>query len=189
MAWTTSHPSKPWRAGTQSEIAPETTRAVKPILMLSGLIGGLIVTIMMAMARGLGLLSLNIETLWGSLVMGHSGSAAWMLGFVIHLALSAGIALIYGAAFRKVGDAGPSIGAAFGVVHWAVSSLLLGLIPLAHPRTPESFQAPGFFAVQTGLFGFFFIFLLHLIYGAIVGGYARDARLLPKDQIRVTSSD
>lgn len=143
-------------------------------IMLSGFVAGLAMTIVMALARGIGLTSLNLERGFGSLLLAQWGAGAWILGLIIHLAFSAIFALVYSVGFKRVGGAGWQIGAAFGVVHWVIIGFLAGLAPWVHPLMPNVMAPPGFFAVNSGVFGFFFLLLLHVMFGSIVGSaYAK----------------
>lgn len=153
---------------------PNTARYESLTLMCAGIVAAATLTVLMAIARSLGLLSLNLEVIIGSFALGYLGPSPWLVGFVLHLAFGAIIALGYGAVFRRLGAAGPSIGAGIGVAQWILLGLALGFISHVHPLMPESLLPPGFFAINSGTFGFFFIFLLQLVFGAIVGSYYRQ---------------
>ena len=45
----------------------------------------------------------------------------------------------------------------------------MGMIPLMHPRMPDPVMPPGFFMSNLGTIGPIAVFMLHLVYGAIVG--------------------
>lgn len=136
--------------------------------MVAGLFAGLVITLLMAVARNLGLTSLNIERGFGNLLLGQTGAGPWLLGFVLHLAISAFFALIYAEVFRRLHRTGPVVGAAFGLVHWLVAGLMAGVLPMLRTM-PDTVNTPGFFAVNNGPSGIFLLFALHLLFGAIVG--------------------
>ena len=151
-------------------------RVAQTNVMLSGIIAGLLMVVLMSLARSAGLVSIDIARGFGVLLLGSAGAASWIVGLAVHLALSAVFALFYAAGFRRIQNAGWSIGAAFGFAHWLIAGIFVGLMPAF-----RSGVVPGIFAINTGLFGFFFVLLLHLMYGAIVGeSYARMAKQHPE---------
>ena len=137
--------------------------------MLAGVLAGLVMTVLMALARASDLFAFNLERSFGELLLGSQGDAAWAVGLLIHLAASALFALIYAEGFRRVHAAGSRIGAAFGVIQWLLIGVFIGIMPSLRPMLADTLSTPGPFAMNLGLFGFFFLLLVHLIYGAIVG--------------------
>jgi hypothetical protein len=85
--------------------------------------------------------------------------------------------------FRAVGHAGWGFGAALGVAHAALSggALVTVLLPAVHPRmgtlwsdaeeTPL-LEPPGFMLVNYGRRTALWTLVVHIAYGAIVGGFA-----------------
>lgn len=130
---------------------------------LAGVVGGLV----MAVIAKLGPVSL--EMLLGTFLLPR-GVGAWVLGLVLHLAISGAIALLYGLGFERITHrAGPGIGAAFSLVHFAVAGLALAAIPALHPLVPEQMRAPGAFMSGIGFGGVLLLLIEHVVYGAIVG--------------------
>ena len=143
---------------------------------LAGLLGALAIAIVMAIYRATGRPIVHLELALGYLLTGKTGFGSWLLGFLWHL-LNGGIfALIYAAGFLVLRRAGPALGVAFGVVHWCIAGYLLGIFPVW--RLPPFFQI----APWTGQGGWYgglstlIVFLLHLLFGFIVGSFCGTAR-------------
>ena len=136
----------------------------------AGILGALVMTLLVGLARVLGLTSLNLEMTLGSLLTQTPTAGAWWLGFVWHL-LNGGIfALAYVWGFGKIKRSGAKIGIEFGLIHWIAAGVFLGLLPELHPLIPDQMPAPGWFASNLGIFEMVTLLLLHCVYGAIVGG-------------------
>lgn len=72
-------------------------------------------------------------------------------------------------AFERIAHkAGFGFGAGFGIAHTLVAGMFMGMIPMMHPRTPPM-NPPGWFMSNLGV-SVVAVFMLHFIYGAIVGG-------------------
>jgi hypothetical protein len=92
------------------------------------------------------------------------------MGLIIHLVAGGIFALIYTAGFEYLTHrADWLVGLGFGVIHTLFSGLLLAMMPAMHPLVPEMLPAPGAFMANLGMMGVAAFFMLHLIYGAIVG--------------------
>jgi polyferredoxin len=84
--------------------------------------------------------------------------------------------LIYAAGFEYITHK-PNwmLGAAFGIVHWLVAGVFLGMMSSMHPLmtaaspTAGQLAAPGFFAANFGIMAIVAVLVLYIIYGAIVG--------------------
>lgn len=138
--------------------------------VIAGIIGAVAMTAIMWMGRTLMGMPANLEMMLGTMFGGPPGPMKWALGFAMHLMAGVAFALIYAAIFEKVTHrAGALVGAGIGVAHTIFSGLMLGAIPMMHPLIPEQMPAPGMFMsnVPMGVIAFF---MLHIIFGAIVGG-------------------
>jgi len=133
-------------------------------------------------AQELGWTRMDIPLLLGCVVTDDRGRAS-VIGYVLHFVNGLLFALVYYAIFRAVGHAGWLFGGALGVVHAAFSggALLTVLLPAVHPRmaTPWSdaeetplLEPPGFLLVNYGRRTALWTLVLHVVYGAIVGGFA-----------------
>jgi hypothetical protein len=119
----------------------------------AGVLGAVVMTALMAMARAMGM-PVNLEMVLGTMIGGAPSL----------------FALIYAVGFEYwTHRADWLVGLGFGVIHTLFSSVLLAMIPAMHPLVPEQMPAPGPFMSNLGMMGVLAFFMLHLIYGAIVG--------------------
>ena len=134
----------------------------------AGLVGGLVMTALGWLVRQFGL-EMNAEMMLGTM-MSAPGVTAWVIGFMIHLMLSALIALLYAWGFERVTHrAGVATGLGFAVIHLLIAGVVMAMIPAMHPMIPEQMPAPGaFLAGMGGTFVGLFV-IEHLLYGATVG--------------------
>lgn len=136
---------------------------------VAGLVGGAVMSVLMWMARTMMGMPANLEMMLGTMVT-DPGTTAWLVGFVMHLMISGAIALIYAWAFEHVTHrAGWVVGVGFGVVHAIIAGVVMGMMPMMHPRMPNPVMPPGAFMSQLGAMGVLAEFMLHMIYGAVVG--------------------
>lgn len=137
--------------------------------LLGGVAGGALMTVVMWMARTLMGMPMNLEMMEGTMLVRPPGPVAWGVGFVMHLMISALIALLYAWAFEHVAHrAGAGVGALFGLVHAVIAGLAMGMVPAIHPLIPEMLAAPGAFLLHIPM-GPVALVLLHVLYGAVVG--------------------
>jgi hypothetical protein len=150
--------------------------------LVGGLVGTVVLTSGLRIAQELGWTRMDIPLLLGT-VFTDNRSRASVLGYVAHFVNGLLFALVYYGIFRAVGHAGWAFGAVLGVVHAAFSGgvLVTVLLPAVHPRmgTPWSdaedtpiLEPPGFLLVNYGRRTSIWTLVLHIIYGAIVGGFA-----------------
>jgi hypothetical protein len=104
------------------------------------------------------------------------------LGYVLHFVAGQVFALIYFAIFSAIDRSGFLLGALFGLLHGLFSSTALVnvLLPVVHPRMGTSFSAadsqpllepPGFLMRNYGSRTLLVTIVVHVAYGAIVGGF------------------
>lgn len=145
-------------------------RAARAILF--GVIGAGAISVVSALLRAAGI-GVNIELILGTLLGGSPSAMTFALGLVIHLAIGGLFGLGYGYLFERVWDhGGASTGMLIATIHAALIGMFIGLTPQFHPHVPERIADPGPFFANVGLGGVVAFFVLHLMYGAIVGaGY------------------
>jgi hypothetical protein len=80
---------------------------------------------------------------------------------------------------------GAAIGAGFGVVHGIIGGLAIGMMPMMHLRIPEQLPAHGAFMANMGAMGVMAEMVLHIIYGAVVGGIYRPVGVPRSRPVRV----
>lgn len=138
--------------------------------MIAGIVGGALMVVMRSIMRKAGLeLPMDISRVWSSMLKLH-GTPGWLIGLVIHLLGSAGIALIYAWAFNVLGmsDRLWVWGLFGGVIHWLIAGLFFGLLPALHPEIPKHQPAPGAFLHHFGVPSVPVFFVGHVMYGIVV---------------------
>jgi hypothetical protein len=138
--------------------------------ILAGLVGGFVMTVLAWVVRQLGI-DMNAEMMLGTMLVAPPSGTAWLIGFALHMMLSALIALAYAWGFEQLAHrSGVGIGLAFAVVHVIIAGVVMGMIPAMHPMIPGQMPPPGaFLANMGGTFVALFV-VEHLLYGAVVGG-------------------
>ena len=136
--------------------------------LIAGLVGGAAMTVLAWLVRQMGI-AMNAEMMLGTMVS-SPGGAAWLIGFAMHMMLSAVIALAYAAGFERVTHrAGAVVGLGFAVIHVIIAGMVMGMIPGMHPMIPEQMPAPGAFMANMGTTFVALFVIEHLMYGTIVG--------------------
>lgn len=126
------------------------------------------------LARFLFGLEVNMSMMWGTMLGQPPDWGTWVLGFMVHLTLAALVAVVYAWVFEYlVHRAGWRVGLSVGLVHTVAAGLLMGLVPLVHPMMPGRMPAPGVFLASRGIGAVAVFVVLHLVYGATVGGLYR----------------
>ena len=150
--------------------------------LAGGAVGTILLTSGLRIAQEMGWTRMDIPLLLGTVFTDRRGRAS-VIGYAVHFANGLLFALAYYAVFRAVDHAGWLFGALLGVVHAALAggALLTVLLPAVHPRmgTPWSdaeetplLEAPGFMLQNYGRRTVIWTFAGHVLYGAIVGGFA-----------------
>lgn len=138
----------------------------------AGLIGGIIMVTMGRLMKAAGIdLQISIIRMWGT-VFKLRGTAAQVVGWVIHLLMSALIALIYALGFEYIFHATDQLwfwGLLGGLIHWFFAGLFMMAVPVMHPEIPEERSAPGAFAISNGIDDAAAFLVAHLVYGVTVG--------------------
>ena len=149
--------------------------------LAGGFVGTILLTSGLRVAQELGWTRMDIPLLLGT-AFSDDRSRASAIGYAVHFANGLVFALGYYGIFRAVGHAGWGFGAAW-VAHAAFSggALVTVLLPAVHPRmgtlwtdaeeTPL-LEPPGFMLVNYGRRTALWTLVVHIAYGAIVGGFA-----------------
>jgi hypothetical protein len=147
--------------------------------IVAGLVGGLAMTVLAWLVRQTGL-QMNAEMMLGSMVSSSPGLTTWLIGFVMHLVISALIALAYAWGFERVTHrAGTAAGLGFAVIHVAIAGVVMAMVPAIHPMIPEQMPAPGAFLANMGATMAALFVIEHLLYGGIVGAMYGPVRHAP----------
>jgi hypothetical protein len=150
--------------------------------LAGGFVGTVVLTSGLRVAQELGWTRMDIPLLLGT-VFTDDRDRATVIGVAVHFLNGLLFALGYYAIFTAVDQAGWLFGAALGVVHAALAGgvLVTLLLPAVHPRmgTPWSdaeetplLEPPGFLLVNYGRRTALWTLLGHVVFGAIVGGFA-----------------
>ena len=150
--------------------------------LAGGLVGTVLLTTGLRLSQELGMTRMDLPLLLGT-VFSANRSRANVIGYFIHFVNGLLFALVYYAIFRAVGHAGWLFGAGLGFVHalFAGGALINTLLPAVHPRmgTPWSdaeetplLEPPGFLLENYGSRTALGNLIGHVLYGAVVGGFA-----------------
>jgi hypothetical protein len=150
--------------------------------LAGGLVGTLVVSIGYALGQALGWSRMDLPLLLGTAVAEDRNNAR-AVGWGLHFAFGLLFSLVYAAVFAAVGHAGWLFGLALGAVHagFAGGALVNLILPAVHPRMGRPWsdardtpllEPPGFILANYGTATVVLTIVLHLAYGAIVGGFA-----------------
>ncbi|NTS42183.1 hypothetical protein HRG84_14865 [Flavisolibacter sp. BT320] len=147
-------------------------------LLLWGFAATLLLTVIMAASRPLGLTRMDLPFLVGAIFTGSRNKAP-VIGFAIHLFMGWVNALVYAVTFHLAGIFTWWFGLALGFVHGVfVLSVGLQLLGAVHPRMAQPYQGPtptrqlqppGFFALNYGRGTPLVTMLAHMAYGLVLG--------------------
>lgn len=152
---------------------------------VAGVAGGAVMSIVMVIARALGM-SASLEMMLGTLLL-PPGTLAWIVGLAMHLLISGGIGLVYAWVFEHVTRrAGVRMGLALSTLHTMIGGLFLGILPAVHRLMPEQMAPPGELFVRDGWPGVVAFVVSHALYGAIVGARCEPAVGWEPQRITVT---
>jgi len=150
--------------------------------IVGGVLGTVVLTTALRAASELGLTRIDLPFLLGTAVT-EDRVRAKLVGYALHFVFGVLFALGYAAIFAVVGRSGIALGAALGLLHalFAGGALVNILLPAVHPRMGTGFDAagsapllepPGFMLLNYGRQTPLATIVSHVIYGAIVGGFA-----------------
>ena len=150
--------------------------------LVGGLLGTVVLTTILRGASELRLTRIDLPFLLGTALTGDRVRAK-AIGYALHFGFGLLFALMYAAVFVVLDRAGVLLGAALGLVHalFAGSALVNVLLPAVHPRMGTGYDAagsspllepPGFMLLNYGRQTPLVTIVAHVLYGAIVGGFA-----------------
>ncbi len=144
--------------------------------IVAGVLATAVMTILMYLGKAMGM-PMDMPRMLGLMFVGPGSGAVTTLGLVAHVMMGVIFAIIYGLLFNLFGIApGGQWGAIFGAAHGVLAGLAFGMMPALHPRMGdgEELPAPGVFGHNLGAAVPIAIIVLHVVFGAVVGGvYAR----------------
>jgi uncharacterized membrane protein YagU involved in acid resistance len=133
-------------------------------VVISGLVGTAVLTVLMAMAPAMGMPRMDMMRMLGSMFL-PEGAAAVMLGGFMHFVIGVVFAAVYVLLWRS-GVGAPTLGwgFVFGVVHGLLAVTMMPVLRAMHPRRPELPAGP---AAAVG------VVAGHALYGLVVAGVYR----------------
>ena len=155
--------------------------------MAAGLIGTIVMSALMAMAKAVGMTNMPPMPLVLGSMMSDDKKTASLMGAMIHFIIMGTIVFgaIYAALFTAFDDATVAIGAGIGLVHGVIvgamalpmmPALNRRMTPAVEPGTPVvtttnghlSIAAPGFFGIRWGSMTPVGIIVGHVVFGIVV---------------------
>lgn len=139
--------------------------------ILAGLIAGTIMEGPVYMQKAMGLpVKQNIFRTWGQNLLGISGGAGYIAGFVFHEAIAVFAAVLYALFFQAIGADGSLWlwGLIGGLVHYLIAGPVVAKIPSLDPAT-RVIGAQGFAYKNYGALDVATSCMGHLIFGASTG--------------------
>jgi hypothetical protein len=155
--------------------------------LAGGLIGTVVLTTALRLSQELGWTRMDLPLLLGTIFTNDRDRAS-MFGYAAHFASGLVFSVGYAFVFWATGHAGWLFGGALGVAHaaFAGTALVNLLLPAVHPRMGSRWtdaqetpilEPPGFMLENYGRRTMLANILAHVLYGAIVGGFAGDFAL------------
>jgi hypothetical protein len=150
--------------------------------LAGGFAGTLVLTTGLRAATELRLTRIDLPFLLGTALTADRIRARG-LGYVLHFLFGLLFASGYFLVFVAIDSGGWLLGALFGLVHalFAGTALVGVLLPIVHPRMATSFsdassapllEPPGFLLRNYGASTPVAMLVMHVAYGALVGGFA-----------------
>lgn len=136
--------------------------------IIAGMAGTVVFTVIMLLAPRMGMPDMDIVGMLGTM-FNKEGNRT--LGWIMHFMMGIIFALIY-AALWAAGIGAPTAvwGLIFGAVHWLVSGLMMGVVPMMHAGVKAgTIEAPGFYMWNTGgMMSFMGGLIGHMLFGLTV---------------------
>lgn len=141
--------------------------------ILAGLSGGAVMAVILYMGIAMmpQQMKMNLFMMLGSMVL-PVGVGAFLMGAMVHAGMSVVFGLIHGGVFAAldIDSAWAAWGLLFGLAHWAVVGMALGMMPMMHPRMRSGeIDEPGFYALRYPPMTAMGFLMLHLVFGLTVG--------------------
>lgn len=154
--------------------------------LAGGLIGTFVLTTVLRLASELGLTRVDLPFLLGT-AFTEDRSRAKAIGYLAHFGFGLLFAAGYYVIFLAIDESGWVLGAALGLAHGLFSGTAVVniLLPVVHPRMGKPWtdassspliEAPSFLMLNYGRVTPLVSTVAHVIYGAIVGGFASWGR-------------
>jgi len=135
--------------------------------VISGILGTLAISMVMAVAPKMGMPKMDIVDMLSTMF----GKPNRVLGWMMHLMMGVVFALVYVFLWSiGIGSAGWLSGLIFGAGHWMIVGLMMGLIPIMHVGIKSGdVEAPGLWMTnQGGMLSFVGGLMGHMVFGLVV---------------------
>jgi hypothetical protein len=150
--------------------------------LAGGVIGTVVLTTILRAAGEAGLTRIDLPFLLGTAVTADR-SRAKAIGYLAHFGFGLLFSFAYALVFLAIDRTGWLVGAVLGLVHglFAGTALVNVLLPTVHPRMGKTWsdagsspfvEPPGFMMRNYGAGTPVVSVIAHVVYGAIVGGFA-----------------
>jgi len=136
--------------------------------IIAGLVGTAAMTMLMMMAPKMGMPKMDIPGMLGSM-FGAPGNR--MMGLVMHFMMGVIFAIVYGLLFSAVTANIILLGVIFGIGHWFVVGIAMGMMPMMHAGIKSGdVPEPGMFMTKMGgMMGAVGSLMGHVLFGLVVG--------------------
>ena len=141
----------------------------------AGLIGGAVMSMLLYMGIGMmpRQMKMNLFLMLGTMMV-RNKPMAYVAGAMMHAVMSIAFGLAHVALYNAFGleSALVAWGVVFGLGHWVVTGMGLGMVPIMHPVIRSGgMQAPGAFALNYPPMTAMGFLMLHIIFGILVGTF------------------
>ena len=141
--------------------------------IIAGVVATVVMTIVMYMGKAMmpRQMPMNILHMLGTM-MTRSTGPAYMMGAMMHGVMGVIFALVHVALFVAFGlEAAIGWGVLFGIVHWVIVGMGLGMMNVVHPlMRGGQMMAPGAFVRNLPMMNVIGFLMVHVIYGLVVVG-------------------
>lgn len=151
---------------------------------LWGFVSTIVMTTVIAGSQGLGMTRMNIPYILGTIFTPNRDRAK-LIGVFVHLINGWIFSLIYVLGFQVLGMSTWWLGGLFGFIQASfVLTVGMSILPAMHPRMANEQQGPtvvrqleppGFLALHYGVQTPVSIWIAHLVFGMILGGFYVEA--------------
>ena len=141
--------------------------------IVAGLVGGSAMGVLLYMGIGMmpNQMKMNLFLMLGTMMI-EDKKMTYVAGAMIHGAMSIAFGVVHAALYVALGLETDLIawGLLFGLAHWAVTGIGLGMLPVMHPVMKRGgMAAPGAFAMRYPPMTAMGFLMLHILFGVLVG--------------------
>ena len=143
--------------------------------IVAGIIGGVVMSAVLYMGIAMmpRQMKMNLFLMLGTMMV-RDTKMAYVAGAMMHIGMSIVFGLIHVALYQAFGleSALVAWGVLFGLVHWVITGMGLGMMPVMHPLIRKGqMDAPGAFAMSYPAMTVMGFLMLHVLFGVLVGTF------------------